>query len=273
MSRSRPSALGRQLDNSDWLDRGIRIGLVAYGIVHLMIGWLALQLALGQSQGQTSNQGAMNQLAQQPLGGVLVWLVTRRHVPARRLAPRRGGRRAPRRGGRATASASAWSRWARPSCTRVVGVSAAKVAMNAGSGGGKKSDLTATIMGWPAGQWIVGRDRPGRDGVRREPGAPRVDREVPRAPRAARARAARPARPTSGSARPATPPRASPSWSSAACSSTPGYTHKAKKAGGLDHALHTVLQQPFGPVLLGLIAVGIACYGLFCFARARHLSR
>ncbi|MGZ4457203.1 MAG: DUF1206 domain-containing protein, partial [Nocardioides sp.] len=31
--------------------------------------------------------------------------------------------------------------------------------------------------------------------------------------------------------------------------------------------------QPFGPFLLGLIAVGIACYGLFCFARARHLSR
>jgi hypothetical protein len=33
-----------------------------------------------------------------------------------------------------------------------------------------------------------------------------------------------------------------------------------------------VLQQPFGPVLLVLIAAGIACYGLFCFARARHLS-
>jgi hypothetical protein len=26
-------------------------------------------------------------------------------------------------------------------------------------------------------------------------------------------------------------------------------------------------------VLLGLIAIGIGCYGLFCFARARHLSR
>ena len=34
-----------------------------------------------------------------------------------------------------------------------------------------------------------------------------------------------------------------------------------------------MLQQPFGPVLLGLIAIGIGCYGLFCFARARHLSR
>jgi hypothetical protein len=34
-----------------------------------------------------------------------------------------------------------------------------------------------------------------------------------------------------------------------------------------------VLEQPFGPLLLGVIAVGIICYGLFCFARAKHLSR
>ncbi len=50
-------------------------------------------------------------------------------------------------------------------------------------------------------------------------------------------------------------------------------THEAKKSGGLDQALQTVLEQPFGPVLLTAIALGIAAYGLFCFARAKHLSR
>ncbi len=50
-------------------------------------------------------------------------------------------------------------------------------------------------------------------------------------------------------------------------------SHEPKKSGGLDDALHTVLQQPFGPFLLGAIALGIGCYGLFCFARARHLSK
>ncbi len=49
--------------------------------------------------------------------------------------------------------------------------------------------------------------------------------------------------------------------------------HQPKKSGGLDEALHVVLSQPFGPFLLGTIAIGIACYGLFCFARARHLSK
>ena len=51
------------------------------------------------------------------------------------------------------------------------------------------------------------------------------------------------------------------------------FTHKPEKSGGLDEALHTVLEQPFGPFLLGIMAVGLACYGLFCFARARHLAR
>jgi hypothetical protein len=52
-----------------------------------------------------------------------------------------------------------------------------------------------------------------------------------------------------------------------------GITHEASKSGGLDQALHTVLEQPFGPLLLGVIALGIVCYGLFCFAQAKHPSR
>ena len=50
-------------------------------------------------------------------------------------------------------------------------------------------------------------------------------------------------------------------------------THDPKKSGGLDQALQTVLEQPFGQALLTAIAIGIAAYGLFCFARAKHLSR
>jgi hypothetical protein len=48
--------------------------------------------------------------------------------------------------------------------------------------------------------------------------------------------------------------------------------HRARESGGLDQALHRVLQQPFGPVLLFAISLGIGCYGMFCFARAGHLS-
>ncbi len=43
------------------------------------------------------------------------------------------------------------------------------------------------------------------------------------------------------------------------------------KAGGLDDALKTVRDQPFGPYLLTLVAIGFAAFGLFCFAWARYV--
>ncbi len=49
-----------------------------------------------------------------------------------------------------------------------------------------------------------------------------------------------------------------------------GITYDAKKAGGMDQALTAVRNQPFGPVLLFAIAVGIAAFGIYCFFWARH---
>ena len=41
-------------------------------------------------------------------------------------------------------------------------------------------------------------------------------------------------------------------------------------AQGLDGALKTVKDQPFGPFLLTLVAAGIAAYGVYSFARSRY---
>lgn len=46
--------------------------------------------------------------------------------------------------------------------------------------------------------------------------------------------------------------------------------HDPNKAAGLDGAFKTLGAQPFGQVLLVLAAVGIAAYGLFNFFQARH---
>ena len=50
-------------------------------------------------------------------------------------------------------------------------------------------------------------------------------------------------------------------------------THDPNKSAGLDQALQQVAQAPFGQLLLTLVAIGIACYGVFAFARARHFDR
>lgn len=42
------------------------------------------------------------------------------------------------------------------------------------------------------------------------------------------------------------------------------------EAHGLDGALGTLVQQPFGPWLLGLVALGFVAYALFLFAEARY---
>jgi hypothetical protein len=50
-------------------------------------------------------------------------------------------------------------------------------------------------------------------------------------------------------------------------------THDPDKSGGLDQALSRLAHQPLGPFLLAAVAVGLACFGGFCFVWARHLDR
>ena len=48
------------------------------------------------------------------------------------------------------------------------------------------------------------------------------------------------------------------------------FTHDPETAGGLDAALHALAGLPFGPVILWIVGLGLVLYGLFCFARARY---
>ena len=66
---------GREAHQSEWLDHAARIGLIAYGLVHLVVAWLAVQLALGDKEGSADSQGAIQQLNEQPFGQALVWAV------------------------------------------------------------------------------------------------------------------------------------------------------------------------------------------------------
>ena len=47
-------------------------------------------------------------------------------------------------------------------------------------------------------------------------------------------------------------------------------THDPATAGGLDAALHSLAALPYGPVILWTVGAGLVIYGLFCFARARY---
>jgi Domain of Unknown Function (DUF1206) len=46
--------------------------------------------------------------------------------------------------------------------------------------------------------------------------------------------------------------------------------HNPHEAKGLDAALRTLMQQPFGPVVLGIVALGLIAYGVYSFVEARY---
>ena len=65
-----------QVGDSAGLEVLARVGLIAYGVVYLLIGGLALQLAWGAGPSKSPDpSGAFRTLAEQPLGNVLLWLV------------------------------------------------------------------------------------------------------------------------------------------------------------------------------------------------------
>jgi len=47
-------------------------------------------------------------------------------------------------------------------------------------------------------------------------------------------------------------------------------TYDPDKSRGLDAALTTLAGQPYGRWLLSALALGIGCYGLYCFVWARY---
>jgi hypothetical protein len=64
-----------QVGDSASLEVLARVGLIAYGVVHLLIGWLALQIAWGAASKSADSSGALRTLADQPFGKILLCLV------------------------------------------------------------------------------------------------------------------------------------------------------------------------------------------------------
>ena len=263
--------LGREAEQSDWLDHAVRIGLVAYGVVHLLIGWLAIQLALGDHSQSASTQGAMSELAQQPFGKFLVWavaiglylLVVWRVLEAAFGHRDEDGADRVRKRVASGIKAVIYA---------AVAVTATKVAIGSGGSGGGSDTMTAKVMDWPGGQWIVvaaGLAIIGYAGNVawrgwKEKFAEHLDTEGKLGYTGAGYLLL-------GKVGHIAKGIALAIVGGLFCYA--GISHEPGKSGGLDEALQKVLEQPFGQVLLIAIGVGIGCYGLFCFARARHLDR
>ena len=263
---------GRRADNSDWMDHAVRVGLVSYGVVHLLLAWLALRLALGDGGGSASSQGALHQLAKTPVGLVSLYVVAAGFVALvvwQALEAVWGHR--DQDGGKRVRKRADLRRQGgalrQPRRLRVQDRDRLVVRRRRHRRDHREGDERCR----PGRCWSA------RSGVassrRRLARLPGLAGEVPRQAGAPTGRPARTAAPTCCSARSATSPRASPSRSSARCSSTPRSPTTRRSPAASTRRCTSCSHQPFGAPLLVVIALGFACYGLFCFAWARHLDR
>ena len=146
--------MGQQAQNSDWLDKAIRVGLICYGVVHLLIGWLALQLAFGDHSGKASDKGAMQELAEQPYRRGAGLGDRHRHVLPGALAAPRGAASATRRKDDS-------DRWKARAVSLRQGRHLRRRRDHRPQRGhrlrrvGRRPLGHQTVMDWPAGQWIV----------------------------------------------------------------------------------------------------------------------
>jgi Flp pilus assembly pilin Flp len=268
----RAEGAGRDAHNSDWMEYAVRAGLVAYAVVYLMIGWLAVQLALGDREGKPSSSGAMHQLAEQPFGDVLIWVVSIGMflLVLWKLLDAAFGHGEERDDGKRTRKRLVSV--GKAILYAAIGYSGLQVATGSGSGGKGQETWTAKVMNMTGGQFLVGLVALAiiayglYQGYQAwtEDFADKLDAEG-----------------RSGSTGTAYIAFGKAGYTSRGIAfvivgglfAYAAITHDASKSGGIDQALFEVLDTPFGPVLLCLLGVGLACYGLFTLARARHLSK
>src|SRR5258708_23309697 len=73
--RNRASMSARRASESTAARALARIGLAARGAIYILIGWLAIEVALGHSSRQPNQQGALQFLAGKSYGMVTLWLL------------------------------------------------------------------------------------------------------------------------------------------------------------------------------------------------------
>ncbi len=74
MTARQARTVGRRAANSEALEATARIGFFARGLVYLLIGLIAVQIALGDG-GRADRGGAMSRIAAQSFGTVLLWVL------------------------------------------------------------------------------------------------------------------------------------------------------------------------------------------------------
>lgn len=249
-----------------WIEKLARFGYAAKGFVYGLVGFLAVLAALNAGGKTTDTNGALTTIAAQPFGvflliliaiglvGYVIWcLVQALQNPENKKLHSRIG---------SFISAVVYAGLAFNAAALAIG-------SNSGGKGNTQRDWTALVLQQPFGQWLIGIVGAIVIGVgfyqfydayrakfRKQLDLSEVDRKqqdriiaISRFGIAARGivfaiigffviQAARQSNPN--------------------------------QVRGLDGALQSLAQQPFGKILLGIVALGLVAYGIYMFVQAKY---
>ncbi|MET7654044.1 DUF1206 domain-containing protein [Streptomyces sp. NPDC005486] len=247
-----------------------KAGLAARGVIYLLVGLLALQIASGDGGKEADRQGALAEISEKPFGAVLLWALGIGLVGMAlwRLsevvfgATGADGRSAKKR----------LQSLARCAFYSFVAYSVLAFAAGSGSGGGSSDeqsrDVTARVLDLPGGRWIVGVAGVGIAVAGVWMGARAVMRSYRKHLRlgemSPRVRRLVDITGVGGGAA-----RGLVFAAAGAFAVRAAVDYEPNRAKGLDDTLRSFAGTPAGPGLLACVAAGLVLFGLFSFAMAR----
>ena len=269
MSTGSIAAKGRRAGKSPWVERLGRAGLVAKGVLYVVVGILAINVALGSREESPDKNGALRTIAEQPfgkalllvlaigLGGYAAWQLALAVLD--RENEGEGAKGLAKRG-----AALAKAGWYAVLCGLTV-----STLIGNGSGDGNEQAKTAGVFDRPGGRYLVyaagiaflgGAAFNGYRAITCKFNKKLKQEEMSETEEAA----------ATGVGILGHLARFVVFGLIGAFLIRAAWEFDSKEARGLDGSLLEVAQQPYGGFLLGAVAVGLIAYGLYCFVQARY---
>lgn len=254
-----------------WVERLARLGYTAKGIVYAIVGVLAVQAAFGTGGRTTDTKGALHTIAAQPFGKFLLVLLTIgligyvlwRFVQAIQDPEHKGD------------DAKGWARRLGYGISGLIyaGLALSAIQLITGTGGGGSSnsteDWTARLLSQPFGQWLVGTV-----------GAFTIGLGFYQFYKAYKAKFRKQLKLQQMSPTEETWATRIGRLGLAARGVVfiiigffliqAGIHSNPNEAIGLDGALQALARQPYGPWLLGIVALGLVAYAIHMWVQARY---
>jgi Domain of Unknown Function (DUF1206) len=254
---------------SPWIERLARVGYVAYGMVYVLVGVLAVQAALGSGK-TASQEGALRQVLLAPLGRILLVMIAIGLLAYAAWRIFQGILDPEDEGGDAKGVVKRFDHVLNGLFHAALALTAGQLVLGSGGGGGgSPDDWTARLLAQPMGRWlaVIAGVVIFCAGLYQFYNAYKADfrEELKAGEMNVRAK----------------------TW--ATRSGRLGYAARGvvfgvigvflvqaalqtdpDKARGLGGALETLARQPFGSYILGVVALGLVAYGVFMFVMARY---